>query len=343
MSALFMPKKLNVGFVKREDTYTKKLAYVIYYDEKNILRKEKSWNDWRDHSISNEEFDNEPIEGFVLNKHAGGKSYGWNDRYSYIRVYDPRGFEVEIKVDNLLYILEHCSCTKGKGIEGKLVYAWDGTELVLLPVGSQSYKDAKIYSDNLFNGEGIANKDLIVGYTYSTKSGIDLLYLGKFNVYGDYFNANFKGRRHLFLDVKLIDKIENKGFVNDAFYFEALSSVKGKLISVKDNTIHSDLNTCLKALEKSKCFISISQEYEKNILEINEVEELTKKSSKYFKKNRYLIKKKNVATEYIVTNIDIKDELITIFAIIGYMKPFSLVENISLDDLMEKYIIYTKN
>ena len=44
---MFLPKKIKAGYIKREDTYTGKLAYVIYYDEKNTLRKEKSWNSWR--------------------------------------------------------------------------------------------------------------------------------------------------------------------------------------------------------------------------------------------------------------------------------------------------------
>ena len=69
---IFIPKKINVGFQNRDDTYTGKLAYVIYYDEKGKLRKEKSWNSWRDQNIPNEEFDNVPISGFVLNKRAGG-------------------------------------------------------------------------------------------------------------------------------------------------------------------------------------------------------------------------------------------------------------------------------
>ena len=30
---IFIPKKINVGFQNRKDTYTGKLAYVIYYDE----------------------------------------------------------------------------------------------------------------------------------------------------------------------------------------------------------------------------------------------------------------------------------------------------------------------
>ncbi len=38
---IFIPKKLKVGYQYRDDTFTGKLAYVIYYDEKNKLRKEK--------------------------------------------------------------------------------------------------------------------------------------------------------------------------------------------------------------------------------------------------------------------------------------------------------------
>ena len=53
---LYIPKKINVGYQKREDTYTKKLGYVIYYDDKGVLRKEQSWKNWRDKSIKNEEF-----------------------------------------------------------------------------------------------------------------------------------------------------------------------------------------------------------------------------------------------------------------------------------------------
>lgn len=45
---IFIPKKINVGFQKRDDTYTGKLAYIIYYDETGKLRKETSWNGWRD-------------------------------------------------------------------------------------------------------------------------------------------------------------------------------------------------------------------------------------------------------------------------------------------------------
>lgn len=61
-SSIFVPKTINVGYQNRSGTYTGKLAYVIYYDEKGKLRKEASWNSWRDDKILNDEFDNVPTE-----------------------------------------------------------------------------------------------------------------------------------------------------------------------------------------------------------------------------------------------------------------------------------------
>lgn len=177
---IFVPKKVNVGFQNRKDTYTGKLAYVIYFDETGKLRKEPSWQGWRDKQIPNEIYDNEPIEGFVLNKKVGGDRYSWNPRQTYTRVYDPRGFEFEITIPNLLWILENCNCIKGKGLEGKFVYGWEGKELLLVPVESPDYKEIEEKSQIRNNNEFIAAKDLIVGGTYETIEGEQYVFMGKF-------------------------------------------------------------------------------------------------------------------------------------------------------------------
>jgi hypothetical protein len=125
---LFIPAKINVGLQGRDDTYTGKLGYVIYWDNKGKLRKEGSWESWRwkegeEQSVYNEKteqhediicgpeyapqaFENTPTEGFVLNKDVGGarRSYGWDSRIEKVRVYDPRNFEFEISIPNLLYL-----------------------------------------------------------------------------------------------------------------------------------------------------------------------------------------------------------------------------------------------
>lgn len=181
---IFIPKKIKVGFQNRNDTYTKKLAYVIYYDQKNKLRKERSWEGWRDKNIDPEDYDNEPTTGFVLNKKVGGVEESYYDvRKTYVRVFDPRGFEFEITIPNLLYILENTSSIKGKGLEGEFVYGWDGKELVLVPVESPDYKQISEYNNIIHNNKTIKAKDLIIGATYLTRDNQERIYMGKFDYY----------------------------------------------------------------------------------------------------------------------------------------------------------------
>lgn len=199
-SSIFIPKTINVGYQNRSDTYTGKLAYVIYYDEKGKLRKEASWNSWRDENIPNEEFENVPTSGFVLNKKVGDYDSGWNHRHAYCRIYDPRNFEFEITIENLLYILENANSIKGKGLEGEFVYGWDGKDLVLMPVESPDYKQIVEYNAIIHNKETIKAKDLVIGATYLTKDNNKLVYMGKFDKYEYCYWKNghsFKTRRKM--------------------------------------------------------------------------------------------------------------------------------------------------
>lgn len=180
-TTIFMPKKINVGFQERQGTYTGKLAYIIYFDDKGKLRKETSWNSWRDKEIDNQIFENTPTEGFVLNKKTGGYSTGWNHRQTYVRVYDPRGFEFEITIPNLLYILENTNSIKGKGLEGEFVYGWDGKDLILIPCDSPDYKEISSFNDKVRNKTKLKGKDFKVGGTYLSKNNSELVYLGRFD------------------------------------------------------------------------------------------------------------------------------------------------------------------
>ncbi len=201
---MFVPTKVKVGYQERQGTYTGKLAYVIYFDNKGKLRKEASWEGWRDKKIDPVEFENVPTSGFVLNKGVGGQrqSYGWDARNEYIRVYDPRDFEFEISVANLLFILQETSAIKGKGLEGEFVYAWDGTELVLLPVGCAEYGACTEHT--LRQDKKVVAKDVKPGFSYIMKNGTNVMYLGKF-LYNNiaYYRDTFEGSvvKHVFLNL----------------------------------------------------------------------------------------------------------------------------------------------
>ena len=176
---MFIPERIKVGYQERSGTYTGQLAYIIYYDVKGVLRKEKSWESWRHKKIDPSDFNNVPTSGFVLNKGVGGQreSWGYNARNEYIRVFDPRNFEFEISVANLLFILQETNCDKGKGLEGEFVYAWQGTELVLLPVGCQEYAGCQNFT--ALQGKKVASKDMVPGTLYATNKNVELLYVGR--------------------------------------------------------------------------------------------------------------------------------------------------------------------
>ena len=192
---IYIPDKIKVGYQNRKDTYTGKLAYVIYYDRYGKLRKEPSWNIWRDEKIKPNEFDNSPTEGFVLNKKVGGYCYHFDQRDTYVRVYDPRGFEFEISVPNLLYILEYANSIRGKGLEGEFVYGWDGTELVLVPTSSEDYKNKDKTEDELYPLECIAPSKLRPGFMYKSKYG-EIVYMGKFDYYD--YNGEKTGKKYFY-------------------------------------------------------------------------------------------------------------------------------------------------
>lgn len=187
-TTIFVPKTINVGYQNRNGTYTGKLAYVVYTDNKGKLRKEASWNSWRDHNIEPNAFDNVPTSGFVLNKKVGDYVSDWNHRQAYCRVYDPRDFEFEITIENLLYILENANSIKGKGLEGEFVYGWDGKDLILIPVESPDYKQIAEYNSLIHNNLSIKGKDLIIGATYLTKNNTELIYIGRY----DYYSSGYE-------------------------------------------------------------------------------------------------------------------------------------------------------
>jgi hypothetical protein len=151
-------------------TYEKVLAYLGKYDDYDFR------HGVQDETIKPIEFDNVPTEGFVLNKKAGGNSWGWNPRQTYCRVYDPRGFEFEITIPNLLFILQESNCMKGKGLEGKFIYSWHGKDIVLLPVQSEEYQKCTDFT-KLQDGK-LYKKDMIEGCIYETNQKEKLIYIG---------------------------------------------------------------------------------------------------------------------------------------------------------------------
>jgi hypothetical protein len=97
-------------------------------------------------------------------------------------VWDPRDFEFEISVDNLIGILMHADVSK-RDITEPCVFAWNGTELILLPTNSLEYQESIKHTEK--QGKKFSAKDLTAGFTYSLKEDrtTRVVYLGRFPRY----------------------------------------------------------------------------------------------------------------------------------------------------------------
>jgi len=286
---IFIPEKINVGFQTRKDTYTGKLAYVIYFDNKGVLRKETSWTSWRDKKIPNEIYENKPISGFVLNKRVGDYKSGWNHRQSYVRVYDPRGFEFELTIPNLLYILENTSSIKGKGLEGEFVYGYSGSDLILLPTCSPDYEELTSFNDKLRSKDTVKAKELVLGGTYLTKKNEELIYMGRYDIWAvKYGSTRWDSREARYIKVS-IDEDVNNGlhfhFVKkygDGFRFESFKSISGKFIETVSTDCVNNYAELFELMESQSWYSPIDSAKEQWVpLSFEEFDDLTQARSWY--------------------------------------------------------------
>ena len=262
---LFIPKKIRVGYKYEEETYNGRLAYVIYFDLKGNICKEKSWLSWCQlkpvtefildskgrfvydensnrllkeiqPALPVDDFENIPTSGFVLNKKAGGERHHFGQRQIKCRVFDPRGFEFEITMDNLLFILQETNTIKGKGLVGEFVYSWYNGDLILLPCDCNEYIESSDFTASKLLK--ISAKSLVPGYTYKTKSMEEVIYLGKFD-YIFYSRTNYKfniKNEHVFYNIK------NENFV-------PLNAPN--LAKLIDNTVNLNYAELLEKLQNS--------------------------------------------------------------------------------------------
>lgn len=214
---LYIPKIIKVGFQERRDTFTGKLGYIVYIDDKGVTRKEHSWSNWKDDSIEVMELENKPQSSFSFNKGIQRSGDHFSSGRSVIRVHDERNFEFEISVDNLIGILMHSDVSKRDIVE-ECVYAWHGKDLILLPVNSEQYIESVSYTKK--QSKKLSTKDFVPGSTYSLKKSDEILvYIGFFPFFEsegyrtrpeDAINYRMKpkGKKHIFQDIEVNSKSE---------------------------------------------------------------------------------------------------------------------------------------
>lgn len=171
----FVPNKIKVGFQKRENTSDGYLSYVIYYDEKNKLRKERSFLSWCSKEREFEDHSNDVMKGFRLASSIKRTAGHFGESKEKVRMISPLGFEFEVNVENFIYLLEHGDIISLEYTQ-ECRFVWDQKgEMFLLPTNSVEYKEAINKMNKKSNV--LKAEELVVGQAYSSKKEKNVVYI----------------------------------------------------------------------------------------------------------------------------------------------------------------------
>ncbi len=128
---------------------------------------------------------NEPRLGFRITKSIS-RGGGWSGSNKVVRIEDPRGFELEISVDNLVKMMTMTTFVDGVCQE-ECVWGRQGAANVLLPVTSDIYKEA-VNVTAYRKEQTISLRDVNFGDTVELKKtenfeGLAGEYMGAYHVY----------------------------------------------------------------------------------------------------------------------------------------------------------------
>lgn len=117
--------------------------------------------------------DNPPLSGFTFVDVVSR----YRTKNKLMRVFDPRGFIVEVSIDILLEIMQSATIKNGV-IQEKCFWARKGAENILIPENTllhEQYLSETVYA----KAANISTKNLKVGGLYINKDGKKYFYLGK--------------------------------------------------------------------------------------------------------------------------------------------------------------------
>jgi hypothetical protein len=146
LSSIRIPELVYVGFQGRRAVDQVPLGFMTPYTEDKAGQKRRdtvdSWarGRWGSNKTFNSvKLENKPMIGFKIGRQIR-RSGGWNGSgASYVRVEDPRGFELEITIENLVMCMKENIIEDGE-ILTECVWGRDGNRNILLPTNSEPYR-----------------------------------------------------------------------------------------------------------------------------------------------------------------------------------------------------------
>jgi hypothetical protein len=194
--AIKIPEQVYVGFQGRRTQDEVPLGFMTPYNDDEAGQKRRDTVDnWARGYGSTKTFnsvilDNKPMIGFKIGR-AIRRSGGWNGSgASYVRIEDPRGFELEITIENLVMCMNENLLDDGE-IIAECVWGRDGNRNILLPTNSEPYKNSVVLRTKV--AAVIPLKEVTIGDEVELVTGERGIYLG--NMLALHTDGNLSYRR----------------------------------------------------------------------------------------------------------------------------------------------------
>jgi len=237
-------KELYVGFSKDryDDTEDQRLlGFATPKDDTKAFENRKyTVDNWSDKDIESKVIENTPQYGFKIldsfKRHKGNKGF---------RLFDPRGFELEISVENMVEILLECTVSHGLFTD-KMVWMRNGANNWLVSENNAGYKER-----NNVVKTGSATKVNQI-YVHPGNDTLFYRYVGKFNYHlisyvvdTDYV---YKGGSWYSRDrevIKTDTKFEVKRPTDKVCIYQEFSLVEGELTAVNTHIRKSPMKNLI--------------------------------------------------------------------------------------------------
>jgi hypothetical protein len=308
--------KAYVGFVNRHTESGAPLGFLTPYGTDSAAQKRMatidSWVTRNKSSLKAVVIDNTPVSGFRIADAA--RRGGWRStKQTMIRIEDPRGFELEISVENMVRIMSENTVINGE-IMVPCMWGRDGTENVLLPTTSEPYQDAIKNTER--EKQSVNLRSVKPGYRVELKDGRIGTYYGSFHVlnlthHGRYeddgINSRFFRRNekysesyHFVIDSKktYVVNIEPHGTSKNSYIEKSRTLKVARILESNElTTAEAEKKINEHLLNKSRGFYYDSAmlagtEYDLRIVlkphSISEIQETVKKNQ-YSHRDRYVV------------------------------------------------------
>lgn len=239
---LKFPEKHYVGLKRRKEDAPYTLGFMTPYGEDAAARKRKEsvdrWVESRTHldvegdPLPGIQLDNVPLSGFNFGKTVK-HGYSWNVGDVKWRVHDPRGFMLEITAGNLAMLIQQ-GCIEHNVIKGECRWGRLGAENVLVPVGSEVYRQALENTERQL--KSVSLRDVRVGDRLLLKNGDECVYLGAFYPL-EYKHTYYDRSRSISLDAKS----RKEHYIRIDGYITHHSSLKIAEILARDSLSESEI------------------------------------------------------------------------------------------------------